>query len=364
MLALFVYFDFYHFTSVYSTQLVRFLLYLFWRSCDGFFFFVTQFCIFSFALIVKLGGFFIRLFVARNAQSSVTPGSNVCAPSYLPQTELITSARDFGVANAQLADLFETSREACTLSRSSLIGVSRKLYLFLFALRTDTLSPLYGSNFGGRSSFALRSVNQPFTLEYLIPQSIYLTRRITPSTSTTNLPFMFSGTVTPLTTSSVFLTNASTINTLRWTSKYASAFSKDLVYLRSLPASLYSSSPELNNLFPHLSLFCARSIVVPSKALEWANFRINLLTQSTSAVTLPGRLELPTVFSFNSTGLATLAHLLMCRNPRENSSWYQTSLIFICDNKFFILDSFMDLSVQSKQLVAVSTKSTIYSNRR
>lgn len=265
---MFVYFDFYHFTSIYSTQLVRFLLYSFWRSCDGFFFFVTQFCIFSFAFIVKLWGFFIRLFVTRNTQSSATSGSSVCAPSYLPQTELITSAREFGIANAPLADLFETSREACMSSRSSLIGASRKLYLFLFALRTDTLSPLYDSNLGGRSGFALRSVNQPFTLEYLIPQSIYLTRRVTPFTSTTNLPFMFSGTVTPLTTSSVFLTNASTINTLRWTSKYASAFSKDLVYLRSLPASLYSSSPALSNLFPHLSLFRTRSILVPNTALE------------------------------------------------------------------------------------------------
>nr|ACX30943.1 hypothetical protein [Moneuplotes minuta] len=61
----FTYLDFFHFSSLVSTQLVRSFLYIFWRSLDGFFFITTQFFVFGLAFFSWTWNFFVNILATR-----------------------------------------------------------------------------------------------------------------------------------------------------------------------------------------------------------------------------------------------------------------------------------------------------------
>lgn len=364
LLSLFMYFDFSHFTSVYSTQLVRFLFYTFWRSYDGLFFLATQFYIFGLAFIFKLWGFFVRIVVVHSLPSTTTPKVGVSAPSYLSQNELVTYTHVDGVLNNSLTNLFEEFHKTDVVEHNVLTSAARKLYLLLFSLRTDTLPSFCSSDPCKRLVPEFCDINKPFTLEYLVPRGMYLVRRTTPSVNTNNLSSIFSGNFTQLSTGSVFLKNASTVNTLRWITKYAPASSKDLNYLRNLPISFNYSLPSLNNQLPGLDLFKVNTLLIPNKALEWSTYRINWLTQSTSIITLPQQPAMPSSPSSNNSKIDTLRHLLMCYNPRKGYSWYQASLVFETQSKFYTFYTPNNPKVLHRLTSLTPTKLNIYTNRR
>lgn len=281
----FIYLDFFHFSSLYSTQLLRSLFYIIWRSLDGLFFITAQFFVFSLAFLSWVWNFFLNTYVVRYL--STTPKTlnlETKAPAYVLTSHLLPKTEDNLLISSPLAHLFEMPTGHKSTNGWEFTSITRRLYLFSFFLQSEVSTNLPCPTKLNSCTPSSSKITRPFTLSRLVPIS---TKSIGSALLGTNnhksYPSFFTGTPTLLTFDSLYTTKTASTHTLRWLSKYSPVSVKDINYIRNLPVLLHTSPlPTHKQQQPN-----SNTLLTPHRALEWLSYRSNFFSQLTSVQTLP-----------------------------------------------------------------------------
>nr|YP_011027878.1 Cytochrome c-type biogenesis protein CcmF_ii [Euplotes vannus]UPM52088.1 Cytochrome c-type biogenesis protein CcmF_ii [Euplotes vannus] len=358
----FIYLDFFHFSSLYSTQLFRSLFYIVWRSFDGFFFLTTQFLVFALALFSWVWNFFLNTYLVRYLTTTQKPTIvRTKAPTYVLTTQLLPKTEERLLTSSPLTHLFETSTGCNSTNYWDFTDTTRRLYSFSFFLQPETSTKLPCPAKLSLYTSSSSKITKPFTLGRLIPTNTKSIKNTLLGTNNyKNYPSLFTGTPTPLTFDLLYITKKTSTRTLRWLSNYSPVSVKDINYIRNLPV-LLNTSPLPTHKQPLTSQQTnLNNLLTPYQALEWLSYRSNFFSQLIAAQTLPQhKMRFNSLLDSRKETPLITTNTINLTDPRTFNYW---NVINLALNPLNINSILMELYLNNS--LTQSTKKTKEANKK